>query len=346
MVALAPIPSNETARLAALHSYELLDTPPDERFDLFTRLGSWLFNAPMSAINLVDSDRTFFKSLIGLPSYEPRRCTSICAHAVGDGDVIMVVEDLTKDVRFKDHPLVLEKGVRFYAGALLRSHSGIALGTLCIADVEPRQLSTEDRQKLIELAEGVGAVLELHRRGLMLLQAATRDTLTGLYTRRAFDEKIQNAVDKAKSGKFCALLCLDLDHFKDVNDRFGHAGGDALLREVSRRLTQTVRPGDIVARLGGDEFVVLMMDATSVASAELLAIRLLAAFASPFDFEGNDLPIHSSIGIALCPSHANNPAALLRNADLALYEAKNSGRGHHRMYRSRELVDEPALECA
>ena len=184
MVAVAPIPSSEMARLQALYSHHILDTPPDERFDLFTRISTWLFDAPVSAINFIDTDRTFFKSLIGFPAYAPLRSTSICAHAVGGEEAVMVVEDLAQDSRFHDHPLFVAKGLRFYAGTVLLAGSGHLLGTLCLGDVRPRTFSADERQKLVALGKGVSAVLDLHRSSLLLLQAASEDTLTGLCNRR------------------------------------------------------------------------------------------------------------------------------------------------------------------
>ena len=340
MVASAPIPANEADRLATLLSYEILDTPSDDRFDLFTRIGTWLFHVPMAAINLVDADRTFFKSLVGLAAYEPRRSTSPCAHAVGIGDAIMVVEDLAADVRFKDHPLVVAKGVRFYAGALLYSESGLALGTVCIADVKPRRFRQKDRNKLLELSKGVSAVLELHRQGINFRQAARRDALTGLYNRRVFDEKLAIAIATAQATRDgeCALLYIDLDGFKEINDSLGHAAGDAMLREVGRRLMRSARRQDVVARLGGDEFVVIMSEPTSEVSAEQLARHVLKAFAEPFDLESRSVPIRSSIGIALYPAHATDDASLLRCADTALYEAKKAGRGHYQCYQHKRTT--------
>ena len=335
MVACAPIPLGEVARLEDLHSYHILDTLPDERFDLFTRMSTWLYKVPVSAINLVDADRTFFKSLIGFAPYQPRRPTSICAHAVGGEDAVMIVEDLARDNRFDDHPLLLNKGLRFYAGAVLRSVAGQNLGTLCIADTLPRVFSADERQKLVEMAHGVGVVLELHRNARLLLQAANQDELTGLCNRRLFNEKLASAT-AAHVGERCALLCLDLDRFKQVNDRFGHAGGDALLREVGRRLSCVVRSGDVVARLGGDEFTVLTYGPAPDWSAEQLAQRVLAAFAAPFALGGESLAIHGSIGIATYPEHAADAAGLLRCADAALYAAKQAGRGRYQVYQPRD----------
>ena len=338
MVAAAPIPSDEGARLEALHANSILDTAPDERFDLFTRLCTWLFDVPVAAINFVDADRTFFKSLIGFASYAPARATSICAHAIAEPDPIMVVDDLAQDERFHDHPLVVQKGIRFYAGAILRSNNGQALGTICVGDVKPRAFSADERRKLVELANGVGAVLDLHRNSLLLFHAASQDSLTGLCSRRFFTEKLQSAVAQAHPDNPCGLLCLDLDGFKRVNDTHGHAGGDALLGEVGRRLASVVRSVDTVARLGGDEFAVLLHGPVTEEGTAKMAERILDAFAQYYEFEGTTISIRTSIGIALCGDPGTDAAGLLRAADTALYQAKQAGRGQYKTYQSLAAV--------
>jgi hypothetical protein len=124
MVALAPIPLNEAGRLNDLYSHHILDTPPDERFDFFTRLCTWLYDVPLAAINLVDDERTFYKSLIGRPRYEPRRATSVCAHAIAGSEPLMVVEDLARDSRFDDHPLLAVKVCGFMPALFCIHHPG------------------------------------------------------------------------------------------------------------------------------------------------------------------------------------------------------------------------------
>ncbi len=333
MVSLAPIPPDEIARLASLHSYQILGTGPDARFDLFTQLGTWVFDTPFCAIHFVGDQTTFFKSAIGFASYEPPRKTSICAHAVGLDAPVMAVEDLSKDPRFSDHPLVTKKNFRFYAGALLRSSSNHALGTFCIADTKPRILSDEDSRRLQALAGGVVSVLELHRCGIQLLEAANRDPLTGLYNRRHFEIALHGSVERARVGSPFALMFLDLDRFKPINDTLGHTAGDATLCEVARRLETAARRSDVVARLAGDEFVLLIRDTADERAIARLATRLLAAVAAPFAFEGQDIHMGVSIGITLCPDHADTPADLLRFADAALYDAKRAGRNCFRLYQ-------------
>ncbi|MDO9710329.1 sensor domain-containing diguanylate cyclase [Paracraurococcus lichenis] len=328
MPAIAPLPPDEAARLAALRGFEILDTPPDPRFDLFTRLAARTLGTPLAAINLVDDERTWYKSTLGFRPYEPARATSICAHAVGLGEPVMVLEDAAQDPRFADHPMVTGPlGLRFYAGALLRTPEGHALGTLCIGDTVPRRLEEAARQTLLDLASGVGAMLELHRTALRLHRAATLDHLTGLANRAGFEQALGRAVAGALRGAPCALLCLDLDRFKAVNDTHGHAAGDAMLREVARRIGATLRQSDLAARLGGDEFAVLLPAPIDAAGAEAMAGRLLEGFAAPWSFQGIPIPLRSSVGLALCPRDATDAEALLRAADRALYAAKAAGRG-------------------
>ena len=333
MVAVALIPLNETARLEALTSYGILDTAPDERFDLFTRLCTWIYHVPFAAINLVNAQRTFFKSLIGFETYAPQRATSVCAHAVGLGQPIMQVEDLTQDPRFHDHPLIA-KGLRFYAGALLRSPCGHALGTLCIADSRPRMLDAHEQHMLLELASGVGSMLDLHRSSLWLRRVANEDALTGLANRRLFMQTLQATMATPDIAKPCVLLVLDLDGFKQINDTHGHAAGDAVLREVADRLKVAVRADDLVARLGGDEFAILLQTTSATDYAEQLSQRIMTALSERYEFEGVSLRVGISIGIAVCGADTRSldTAGLMRCADQALYQAKNAGRGRYVVY--------------
>ena len=248
----------------------------------------------------------------------------------------MEIENLQADERFWDHPLA-KNGLRFYAGALLWSPNGQPLGTLCIGDTCPRRLDDQERQRLLELARGVGAVMELHRSSLLLLRAASEDLVTGLCTRRLFIERLQTALQAARPDSPCVLLCIDLDGFKRVNDTYGHAAGDALLREVGSRLTAAVRSGDVVGRLGGDEFAILLRRSSSTLRAERLSRRVLEAFSAPYIFEGVSIEIRGSIGIAAGTFGETNPdaAGLLRRADSALYEAKKARGGCYRTFRDQ-----------
>jgi len=169
------------------------------------------------------------------------------------------VEDATLDERFANSPFTKgEPHIRFYAGAALYSQEGYALGSFFVADHVPRHLAKEEASQLADLAAGVEAVLALHETVVSLSNAVSCDYLTGLLNRGPFEVRLGEAVSRAETGAACAVICLDVDRFKRINDAHGHAVGDAVLVEAARRLRAVVRTTDLVARLSGDELAVLM----------------------------------------------------------------------------------------
>jgi diguanylate cyclase (GGDEF)-like protein len=319
----APILANEAERLNDLAALRIMDTGPDWRFDSFVKLAADMFGVPIALVTLVDEERQWFKAVHGIELRETKRSAAFCAHAFLNPDEVMVVEDALCDARFADNPLVRgDPHIRFYAGAVVHAPSGRAAGTLCLIDRTPRALDAAGRKRLAELAQGVSALLELQRATVDLRLAATHDALTGVANRALFDHRLELAVEEALQGRPCALLLLDLDGFKQVNDKFGHLAGDGLLREVGRRLTRLMRSGDLVARFGGDEFAILMTDPVSAEAPIALASRIDEALATPITLDGTDIPIAASIGYAICPLDATSPGMLLRTADQALYARK------------------------
>jgi diguanylate cyclase (GGDEF)-like protein len=157
---------------------------------------------------------------------------------------------------------------------------------------------------------------------------AHHDALTGLANRAALVQRIDEAAARQRrSGEPFTLLLLDLDRFKQVNDTLGHLAGDALLTETAGRLRSLLRETDVLARLGGDEFAIIQGGGTNRHEAAMsLAERIIAMIGTPFHFDGNDITIGASIGIALAPEHESNSDTLLKMADLALYRAKSAGR--------------------
>jgi len=178
-------------------------------------------------------------------------------------------------------------------------------------------------------------ITEWERAQQQISHMARHDALTNLPNRTLFRERLERALHLGKRGDQLAVYCLDLDHFKEINDSLGHPVGDALLREVARRLSECVTDDDTVARLGGDEFAIVQFcQGCDPSTSSALASRLVERIAEPYDLAGHQLVIGVSIGVSLSPDDGNNPDQLLKNADLALYRAKADGRGTYRFFEA------------
>ncbi|NNM00984.1 MAG: sensor domain-containing diguanylate cyclase, partial [Gammaproteobacteria bacterium] len=250
-----PVPENEAARLEELHSLNILDTDPEERFDRLTRLAARLFDVPIALVSLVDEERQWFKSCVGLDAKETSRAISFCGHAIM-GNEIFLVQDASADTRFADNPLVTDApAIRFYAGRPLRGTTGNMLGTLCLIDQQSHDFCEDDAALLNDLAR-------MAEQELAAVELATMDELTLLSNRRGFKTLAMNALSLCRRlERPTALLYFDLDLFKQINDTFGHAEGDFALRRFATLLKDTFRESDVIGRLGGDEFAVLMSNA-------------------------------------------------------------------------------------
>jgi diguanylate cyclase (GGDEF)-like protein len=242
-------------RLDALRALSLFNANPDERFDRLTRLAKRIFNVPVAKVTLVAPEMVYTVSCAGeQPTAVPREL-SFCSHAIQSDD-IMIVPDTLDDGRFADNPFVLgDPHVRFYAGCPLVMN-GCRLGTLCLVDKVPRNMTQEDLALMRDLAATV-------EHELTALHMAIVDGLTGLVNRRGFEELAQNGLNVCRRmQRPAALLFFDLNGFKAVNDTFGHAEGDLALRNFANALKLSFRSTDIIGRLGGDEFAVLLLDSS------------------------------------------------------------------------------------
>jgi diguanylate cyclase (GGDEF)-like protein len=275
---------------------------------------------PIVLVSLVDSDRQWFKSRQGYDVPETPRAVSFCTHAIQQ-DAPLVVPDALADPAFRNSPLVLgEPHIRFYCGVPLKMHGGHSIGTLCAIDRRPRAFTAEQINLLRDLARLIANEIELRR-------IATADSLTGVLTRRGFDIEINREL-KAMSGdnRNFSLIAVDIDHFKPVNDRYGHTVGDLALRTLVARIKQELRAGDFIGRLGGDEFAIAL-PATDVEGARALAERVRRRIADTVvRSQANAIRLTVSVGIASYDRSDGSWTVMLDRADAALYEAKKSGR--------------------
>ena len=309
-----PTPVNEDERLQTLQSLNILDSSPEERFDRYTRLAASIFDVPIALVSLVDSQRQWFKSAVGLDVQETPRKISVCGHTILQ-DKILVIEDLSKDQRFHDNPLIaLDPKLRFYAGVPLKPINNHALGSFCLIDYKPRKFTQKNIDNLIDLASMVSDEL------IIFL-----DELTGLTNRRGFNLLAHNVLSTAqRSSNPLSLIMLDLDNFKAINDEYGHQSGDQALKVFANCLQEVFRKSDIVSRTGGDEFCILLSNTTR-ADAELSMTRLQELVA-----EQNANPnykFHLAFSAGIADSLKGIPLeiqALLNDADRQLYEAKKA----------------------
>lgn len=315
-----PLPPDESRRLETLRALNILDTAPEERFDRLTRLAKRLFNVPIALVSLVDTDRQWFKSCMGLAATETTRDVSFCGHTILDDDTL-VVADAALDPRFADNPLVTgPPGIRFYAGCPLRAANGSKLGTLCVIDTAPRSFGADDLALLRDLAH-------MAEQELAAVQLASMDELTLLSNRRGFERLAQQALNMCRRmGKPAEMLYVDLDLFKQINDRFGHAEGDRALADFARLLRETFREVDVIGRLGGDEFAVLVTNADEHTLAEPLA-RLSAAVHAHNSDAARGYALRYSVGAAqFAPERHPGVTELMAAADARMYAQKQLGR--------------------
>jgi diguanylate cyclase (GGDEF)-like protein/PAS domain S-box-containing protein len=455
-VKIAPLPQNEQERLAKLKEYNILDSEPEAVFDNMVQLASYICKTPIAAISLIDSDRQWFKSIVGVNVKETSRDIAFCAHTILQDDTF-VIPDALKDERFFDNPLVTEgPEIRFYAGVPLITSNGYHLGTLCVIDTVARELQVEQLDAIKTLADSVTVHLDLrlshvairkyvdklqisatifdstneaiivtdadnnfvtvnpafctltgysrdevigqtpkilksgkqnaafykqmwHQLNTMgfwngelwnkrkdgeeyaewlsikvvynedgskkmhvalfsdvtqrkqadetIWKQANYDLLTQLPNRQLFNDRLEYEIKMShRADLSLALLFIDLDFFKSVNDTMGHGAGDLLLINVAQRISAVVRESDTVARISGDEFTAILPQLESAHNAKRVAIAIVETLSQPFDLNGEMVTISASVGISIYPQDAKNSKELMQNADKAMYKVKHQGR--------------------
>ncbi|EGR2795136.1 sensor domain-containing diguanylate cyclase [Vibrio navarrensis] len=310
----------EKRRVALLHSLKILDTEREERFDRFTRLAKYIAESNMALISLIDSNRQWFKSALGIDVCETDRESSFCTHAI-QGSEPLIISDARQDERFKDNPMVQNKPyIRAYAGFPIAIDGIHRLGTLCVINENPYQLSDAQVQALSDLARILET--ELKSSGLAIV-----DELTGLMNRRGFyQEALRILSVSSLSHDGYTLIYFDLDGFKQINDQFGHDVGDEVLRQFSYSLAESICCSqDVACRLGGDEFCALVQHGGHYDVASTIQ-RLEESLNS--QGESGIPPIEYSWGAATRLQHlcGDSVEALLSEADEAMYLCKKQRR--------------------
>ncbi|HEX5591382.1 MAG TPA: EAL domain-containing protein [Candidatus Limnocylindrales bacterium] len=221
---------------------------------------------------------------------------------------------------------------------------GESIGTIELTSARPAAFTDRAIELAQILAREAAVSLENARLYDEIHHQAFRDALTGLANRTLFHDRVSHVLDRirGRSPRRAAVLFLDIDHFKLLNDRFGHSRGDEVLQAVGERVRAAIRPGDTAARLGGDEFAVLLEDVEGTATAITVADRLLAELTEPLALGESSPRVGASIGIALSGDDGDTADDLLRNADIAMYAAKAAGRGRVELFRPDLLAEAAA----
>jgi len=310
----------DVERLEAVDSYDLLDTPREPQFDRIVRLIRDIFELPMAIVSIIDGHRQWYKASEGLAATEVPLRDTFCRHTILDTKAL-VVPDATLDGRFAKNPNVTGgPKVRFYAGAPLTTPDGHNIGTICAIDIRPREFDAREKRILETLAEMVMHELELRR-------CVNVDVLTEIMSRRAFAEAAQKAVSHAfRHDQRLSCLVFDIDHFKAINDTYGHASGDIVLSGVAKACRERLRESDLIGRIGGEEFAVLLAHAD--ANEALRVAEELRETIQKLDFKVGARTIGATASFGVAEKVYSTPdfATLLARADTAMYAAKRDGR--------------------
>jgi diguanylate cyclase (GGDEF)-like protein len=254
---------------------------------------------------------------------------------------VLSVDDLTQIEDVMLRSAAVDLNVASIATASFSRADGSMGGLICVLDDSPRRWSKEELTMLAEFGNLAGTELQLRQllsereiREQRLRHETVHDPLTGLPNRTLFMRRLSDATLRARRGQdgLFAVLFLDVDGFKLVNDSMGHHVGDEMLVTIARRLEGCVRGGDIVARLGGDEFAILLERIIDVRDAAMVAERVQEALLAPLSIGGYEHVTSASIGVALNSGASEQPEYVLRSADIAMYRAKNGGRGRYEMF--------------
>ncbi|WP_372988074.1 putative bifunctional diguanylate cyclase/phosphodiesterase [Marinobacter sp.] len=311
----------ESRRLFELQSLDILDTPDEDRFDRITRLASAFFKAPTALVSLVDQNRQWFKSRVGMDACETSRNIAVCHYAIEEKR-FLVVNDLSRDPRFHDNPFVKDQGMRFYAGAVLRSTSGYAVGTLCILDTKPREFSDQELDFLLQFAQLVerelneGTRLESWRN--QLFQQTLFDPCSELPGRRLFLEQSRALMSSIQQA---AMVVVRINNYAISALDLSLEEQTLLNREIADHIRSLFDNASVSGDLGDGRYCALIAitnpetESTDNLQHQRYLQELQVAFSQPFTLDGRS--IIPTVGISLYPGDGENPEQLLIKSDLA-----------------------------
>lgn len=312
--------ADENGRIAALHRYQIEDSGKDPISDEVTRVAQLALDVPMAALVLIDREMGRFKSARGLAGRPLARGGLFCNEVVKTGASLNVF-DAGADPRFKDHVLVTGAPfVRACLGAPLLTPDGYAIGALCVGDTRPHRFEERHIGTIEGLARLVVDQFELN-------QIAKQDFLTGALTRRGFQQELHREfMRSSRYERPAALVFLDIDHFRKINDAFGHLAGDEALKAVAQACLGVMRQSDVFGRTGGEEFAFILPE-TRAHEAMQCAERIREVIEKlRFKIGDKVLDVTASFGVAALSARTRNAPEWSSYADKALYEAKRVGR--------------------
>ena len=349
-----PVPGDEDARLDELRSFGILDTNPDPSFDDITELARQVAGSDIAIISLVDADRQWFKSCVGvcLPQQQTPRSISFCAHTILQ-QTPLIIEDACADPRFAENPLVIgEPGIRFYAGFPLISPNGFALGSLCAISLQPHRLNQQQMDGLHRLASLSVSHLVHWRAAAQrsgsptgssaerLQPAAFREGLTSLDRLMARDQllqKLEMILAMEVDSPFALLRCRFRDYDR-VNATLGGLIAEEFLDEGARRILAAVPRGSSVARFADAELVVLLPFGADDSDVQRVAERIIGFSSQVYRSGVHSLAMDLAIGIAIYRNNYDNVEAMLADTSMAVRMALRSTSSAYRFIDSEARV--------
>jgi len=310
---------DEAGRIKALGRLDAQTYLSEASFDQITTLLQLILGMRMVTVSLITEDKQFLKARQGLDLKESARDAAFCNIAIRKYEPL-IIEDTLEDPRVRDNPFVTrEPFLRSYIGAPLTTAEGYNLGTICAFDTTPRRFTAQEAEIVSGFAKLVVTKLELRSQ-------ANQDSLTGVHNRRSFEAALRKELMRQRRTKGIATIAfLDLDHFKRVNDTFGHPTGDNVLRQFAAVVLRNCRGSDFVARLGGEEFAVLLPD-TDIEAAQVWANRMRRQVEETRFDDTNEVSVTVSVGLAALDGAQRGSDAIEKLADDALFSAKRQGR--------------------